>query len=126
MHVLTSHLLMQSSDVAFTIVVNRQDDDTGQGEDEAEDGDRDKDDNRVEVDFVQEAVQEAIQEAVQDAMQEVCWPIHCSALPLHIPHPKQLIAQWVCMHYNTLQTASVKHCICARNLLLGLWFCAVQ
>ncbi len=62
--------LMQSSDVAFTIVVNRQadDDDTGQAEDE----EADKDDNRVEVDFVQEAVQEAIQEAVQDAVQEVC------------------------------------------------------
>ena len=68
---LTRHLLMQSSDVAFTIVVNRQDDDTGQGDDEGEEGEKDQNDNRVEVDFVQEAVQEAIQEAVQDAMQEV-------------------------------------------------------
>ena len=63
---------MQSSDVAFTIVVNRQadDDDAGQAEDELEEGD--KDNNRVEVDFAQEAVQDAIQEAVQDAVQEVC------------------------------------------------------
>ncbi len=63
---------MQSSDVAFTIVVNRQadDDDAGQAEDEVEEGD--KDNIRVEVDFVQEAVQDAIQEAVQDAVQEVC------------------------------------------------------
>jgi len=62
---------MQSSDVAFTIVVNRQadDDDADQAEDELEEGDRDN--NRVEVDFVQEAVQDAIQEAVQDAVQEV-------------------------------------------------------
>lgn len=61
----------QSSDVAFTIVVNRQadDDDAGQAEDELEEGD--KDNNRVEVDFAQEAVQDAIQEAVQDAVQEV-------------------------------------------------------
>ena len=51
--------------------MNRQaeDDDTGEG-DEAEDPDHTN--NRVEVDFVQEAVQEAIQEAVQDAVQEVC------------------------------------------------------
>ena len=62
---------MQNSDVAFTIVVNRQadDDDAGQAEDELEEGD--KDNNRVEVDFAQEAVQDAIQEAVQDAVQEV-------------------------------------------------------
>ena len=62
--------LMQNSDVAFTIIVNRQadEDDTGQAE---EYEDPDKDNNRVEVDFVQEAVQEAIQEAVQDAVQEV-------------------------------------------------------
>lgn len=61
----------QSSDVAFTIVVNRQadDDDAGQAEDELEEGD--KDNNRVEVDFAQETVQDAIQEAVQDAVQEV-------------------------------------------------------
>lgn len=62
----------ESSDVAFTIIVNRQgddDDEAGQTEDAAEDNDRDN--NRVEVDFVQEAVQEAIQEAVQDAVQEV-------------------------------------------------------
>lgn len=62
--------VLQNSDVAFTIVVNRQadDDDTGQGEDDDDDPDNN---NRVEVDFVQEAVQEAIQEAVQDAVQEV-------------------------------------------------------
>ncbi|KAL3161806.1 hypothetical protein ABBQ38_008898 [Trebouxia sp. C0009 RCD-2024] len=61
---------LNNSDVAFTIVVNRQadDDDTGQGEDDDDDPDNN---NRVEVDFVQEAVQEAIQEAVQDAVQEV-------------------------------------------------------
>lgn len=61
----------ESSDVAFTIVVNRQaddDDDAGQAED-IEEGD--KDNTRVEVDFVEEAVQDAIQEAVQDAVQEV-------------------------------------------------------
>lgn len=58
--------------MAFTIVVNRQadDDDADQAEDELEEGD--KDNNRVEVDFAQEAVQDAIQEAVQDAVQEVC------------------------------------------------------
>lgn len=69
---------MQSSDVAFTIVVNRQadDDDAGQAEDEFEEGD--KDNNRVEVDFVQEAVQDAIQEAVQDAIQEVCSAAVCA------------------------------------------------
>jgi hypothetical protein len=62
---------MQSSDVAFTIVVNRQaDDNAGQAEDEFEEGY--KDNNRVELDFAQEAVQDAIQEAVQDAVQEVC------------------------------------------------------
>ena len=61
---------MQNSDVAFTIVVNRQadEDDPGQAEDEQ---DPDRDNTRMEVDFVQEAVQEAIQEAVQDAVQEV-------------------------------------------------------
>ncbi|DBA79794.1 hypothetical protein WJX77_004901 [Trebouxia sp. C0004] len=58
----------ESSDVAFTIVVNRQADDNDD-DDEVEEGD--KDNNRVEVDFVQEAVQDAIQEAVQDAVQEV-------------------------------------------------------
>ena len=58
--------------MAFTIVINRQadDDDADLAEDELEESD--KDNNRVEVDFVQEAVQDAIQEAVQDAVQEVC------------------------------------------------------
>ena len=67
--------LVQNSDVAFTIIVNRQadEDDTGQAE---EDEESDKDNNRVEVDFVQEAVQEAIQEAVQDAVQEACHEQH--------------------------------------------------
>lgn len=67
---------MQSSDVAFTIIVNRQADDEEAGPAEADAEDSDKA-NRVEVDFVQEAVQDAIQEAVQDAVQEVC-----SELPL--------------------------------------------
>lgn len=64
--------LPQNSDIAFTIVVNRQADDDEAGEvDEEEDPDN-TNNNRMEVDFVQEAVQEAIQEAVQDAVQEVC------------------------------------------------------
>ncbi len=73
---------MQSSDVAFTIVINRQadDDDADQAGDELEESD--KDNNRVEVDFVQEAVQDAIQEAVQDAVQEVCSELFL----LHVLH----------------------------------------
>lgn len=62
----------QNSDVAFTIVVNRQADDDEAGEGDEEEDPDNTNNNRMEVDFVQEAVQEAIQEAVQDAVQEVC------------------------------------------------------
>lgn len=57
----------EGGDVAFTIVVNRQE------EDDADDKSQPEQDeaNRTEVDFMQEAVQEAITEAVQDAVQEV-------------------------------------------------------
>lgn len=64
--------LPQNSDVAFTIVVNRQADDDEAGEGDEEEDPDNTNNNRMEVDFVQEAVQEAIQEAVQDAVQEVC------------------------------------------------------
>lgn len=89
--------LVQNSDVAFTIVVNRQadDDDAGEGDEEE---DLDNNNNRVEVDFVQEAVQEAIQEAVQDAVQEVCNTIN---LTKHCPSGCCQLAFDISLYYKS-------------------------
>lgn len=68
--------MSQSGDVAFTIVVNRQDEDDE--DDKSQLGEEERGaSNRTEVDVMQEAVQDAIAEAVQDAVQEVCYEPMC-------------------------------------------------
>lgn len=100
--------MLQGGDVAFTIVVNRQE------EDDADDKSQPEQDevNRTEVDFMQEAVQEAITEAVQDAVQEVSYePMCIEKQPDAPPHTAGFFTSW--FHLACRQIAVSLTAFCA-------------